>query len=86
MGCYDTLNFACPACGKNVAEQSKAGPCNLDDYTLSSAPLSIIASINRYSRQGDLWCPHCNTQLDLEVRFFVTPKVRNTNDPCWRVE
>lgn len=86
MGCFDTLNFTCPACGKTTSEQSKAGDCGLDNFTLANAPLLVIADINDDGKKGRLYCEHCNAQLELEVRFVVMPRVKDaeTTDDDWR--
>jgi transcription elongation factor Elf1 len=76
MGCYDTLNFACPACGRTVQVQSKAGPCKLADYNLKDAPLMVIADINDEGQRGKLYCQRCSAQLELEVRFAVSPRIK----------
>jgi len=86
MGCFDTLNFTCPACGKPTSEQSKAGNCSLDNFTLDNAPLTVIADINDDGKNGSLYCEHCNTQLELEVCFIAIPRIRGaeTTDDDWR--
>jgi len=42
MGMFDTLNVGC-TCGSTVRFQSKAGPCDLNDYTLDDVPDPIAA-------------------------------------------
>lgn len=80
MGIYDTLNFTCPACGKETFQQSKAGKCILADYTLNNAPLLTIADIHDDGKNGKLYCVHCSTELELEVRFMVTPRIKSSDN------
>ena len=86
MGCFDTLCFQCPSCAEIISEQSKAGECSLSSYSLENAPLNIIADINYYGKKGQLYCEHCKVQLELEVRFIATPKIKDCDeeDDDWR--
>ena len=76
MGMYDTLCFKCPACNKITTEQSKAGDCLLASYSLDNAPLEILTNINAFSKKGELYCEHCETQLELEIRFVAIPVIK----------
>lgn len=76
MGMYDELTFQCPHCNETIIEQSKMGECALSTYTLNNAPLLIIADINDEGENNRLYCEHCSTKLELEVKFIVTPKIK----------
>ena len=45
MGMFDRVMVDCPNCGDRVELQSKAGNCNLDKYTLETAPVQILVDI-----------------------------------------
>jgi hypothetical protein len=46
MGLYDTIEFTCPACGKQVEEQTKEGPCMLRRHNIDEPlPLSEIGPL-----------------------------------------
>jgi len=76
MGCFDSLYFQCPKCNGIVKEQSKAGPCNLKEYSLSNAPLSVIADIQEEGERDNLSCPHCKHSLELDVQRMVIPRLK----------
>ena len=82
MGCFDTLCFQCPSCGKETSKQSKADRCMLKNYSLSDAPLSVLADINDEGKEGRLHCEHCGIRLQLEVRFIAAPKISGEEDNC----
>ena len=71
MGCYDTIKMKCTQCGKTIEEQSKAGTCNLWDYSLQEAPLSIIAALKEYPEHYDLTCPKCGQEHEVKVQYMV---------------
>lgn len=63
MGCYDTVNFSCPGCGERIAEQTKAGPCNLIEYGAARVPLSVAGGLT-----GDhLTCPSCSKEWRVRI-------------------
>ena len=49
MGCYDTIEFKCPECGKEISGQSKSGDCVLADYDYTSVPISVAQDANRHA-------------------------------------
>lgn len=61
MGMFDTVCVDCPKCGATIEFQSKAGPCELKRYHVSSVPFVIAADIS-----GEIeFCPECNTEITL---------------------
>jgi len=77
MGVYDTLRFKCPSCGEVTSEQSKAGDCCLNYFTLKDAPLVVIADIHDDGEKDKLFCEKCNVQLRLVVRFHVEVQIKD---------
>lgn len=68
MGCFDTVRIPCPKCGSAIEEQSKAGPCNLNTYTLSDMPQRVAADLS----DSILTCK-CGATVRFHVQFLVTP-------------
>ena len=66
MGMYDKVWVACPKCGKNIEEQSKAGECLLIDYTINNAPLEILVDIDG----GELYCEPCDHYFRIRIPQF----------------
>lgn len=66
MGCFDTVIFRCPKCGRRNDFQSKADKCNFETYTFPKAPLKIIADME------DITCDHCTAKLTVNVQFIAT--------------
>jgi hypothetical protein len=57
MGMFDTVRMFCPVCNEMVEDQSKAGECHLNTYTLQEAPISILGDIEN----KDYICPNNHT-------------------------
>lgn len=72
MGCFDELALKCPKCKEITIYQSKSGECMLHTYSLSDAPLEIIADANVEGLAGRLYCEHCQAQLVVNVKFIAT--------------
>lgn len=68
MGCFDTIILRCPSCRSRMEIQSKAGPCNLDTYTLSSCPPAILGDLHDYTDQ----CVNCNRSFVIKVQCLAT--------------
>jgi len=85
MGMYDEVTFKCPVCGRFTTDQSKAGPCGLEKYSIKNAPLTILADLAEDSKEGRLYCQHCHTKLEVQILFKV--QVREYGSPVtdnWR--
>lgn len=65
MGMFDTVRITCPHCGKTHHEQTKSGPCVLDDVDLDKADPSLIPGLS--DARGLVWCEHCNQPMRIEV-------------------
>jgi predicted RNA-binding Zn-ribbon protein involved in translation (DUF1610 family) len=58
---FDRVWVTCPSCGNNIEFQSKAGACELKDYSLDTAPSEIAGSI-----LGDQYeCEHCHRDVKI---------------------
>ena len=57
---FDSVFVNCPACGKQLEFQSKAGPCELKRYHVNSVP-PIIA----YDVDGDVKSCECGQDVTL---------------------
>ena len=59
MGMYDTVNFSCPKCETDIEVQSKAGDCNLEDFSFREVPPEIAKDIDgeevRCKKCDSLW-------------------------------
>lgn len=58
MGCYDTIEFPCPACGKIIYAQTKSGVCVLASYKHTDVPIDAAQDANRhapYECCGKFW-------------------------------
>ena len=49
MGCYETIFFECPNCGRELSGQSKSGPCILDSYHYKKVPIDVALDANRHA-------------------------------------
>ena len=63
MGMFDWIRVPCPKCGDIIGFQSKAGDCNLDEYTLYNAPPEILGDI---SRDREI-CKNCGSVVKIKV-------------------
>lgn len=67
MGMFDYVRARCPKCGEMIEEQSKAGPCQLNDYTLYDAPPAVIGDL----ADEEWWCKACDSRLKLRVQMMA---------------
>ena len=66
MGMFDTVRITCPHCGKTHHEQTKSGPCVLDEVDLTDADPTMISGLA--DSRGLIWCHHCNQPMTIAVR------------------
>ena len=68
MGSFDTVTFLCPNCGSKIEEQSKAGDCELKNYSPSTAPPKVAADLIGES----VWCDSCKRSYTIAgVAFLI---------------
>lgn len=69
MGCYDSIVFKCPACGNEIAAQSKGGACSMMTYGLNDVPADVASDANRHApylcKCGASWKFYIQTILTL---------------------
>ncbi len=63
MGMFDRVYIPCPKCGCEYQFQSKAGPCQLLDYRLHNANISVIENI--LADDTTYICVRCNASFKL---------------------
>lgn len=68
MGMFDYVRMACPECHDIIEEQSKAGPCLLNDYSLQTAPEAVIRDL----AGEDIWCTSCNNSFVITYAPKIT--------------
>ena len=66
MGMYDEVSITCSKCNKSSLFQSKSGPCTLQIFSLSNAPVTILDDLREESQLGNLHCEHCNEPIELQ--------------------
>lgn len=49
MGCYDTIVFHCPDCGKCLSTQSKGGDCVLGFFKHTEVPSDVASDCHRHT-------------------------------------
>lgn len=64
MGTFNTVLVECPECGGLVEFQSKAGPREMETYTVKSAPPEILTDISGKTAR----CWTCGKSLTLRLR------------------
>ncbi len=63
MGCFDTVRLRCPVCDQSEIEiQSKAGDCELVEYTERAVPVEIAAAIQGKRAR----CSECGVSVVIE--------------------
>ena len=72
MGMFDTVVAKCPACGGEVAFQSKGGDCTLDRYDLEDAPQDVLSDTHRLGRHTE--CDDCGRGYKIEVKVTAVLK------------
>ena len=68
MSAFDSVTVPCPACGREIEYQSKAGACVMETYGLSDVPLPIAAEM---AEEG-LACDGCRVKIGFEATAVVT--------------
>ena len=68
MGMFDSVYVPCPRCGAGVEFQSKAGKCELAQYSSTNVPAIIAADID-----GDQW--RCDCGALVTARAYIPPTV-----------
>lgn len=63
MGMFDEIMINCPRCGESNLEQSKAGDCNLNVYSLNDAPIEILESLT----EEPLYCDKCGFKYEIQL-------------------
>jgi len=79
MGMYDEIEVRCPACGTIDVLQSKAGECELQRYTLKTAPPEILLSLQR---EGEQYCETCKAhyRIATEVKTVAYAYIRSPEE------
>ena len=82
MGMFDTVFLKCAGCGEELAVQSKAGPCECEEYTMATAPLSILADIydDKKYYDSELFCDKCGAQNEIQIQYIATVEKRRLID------
>ena len=70
MGMFDSVYVKCAKCGTEVEFQSKAGKCDLENYTINNAPPEILIDIDKEIGVCKE-CGHYN-QIHVQVMTFAT--------------
>ena len=66
MGMFDTVYFECPHCGKENSIQTKAGPCELNDWNIHQAPLEVLLDIQKW--YSIYKCKHCEQRIHIKIQ------------------
>lgn len=69
IGMFDRIIFTCPTCHTPIEEQSKAGKCNLLQFSETAVPLSIASDI----KGNILHCGNCKGAFI--IRLSAAPDV-----------
>lgn len=67
MSCHDTVKINCPKCHKDIIAFSKKGPCAVESFELSNAPLAILADLEHQV----FVCENCKTKCHLSIQKLV---------------
>ena len=73
MGCFDTVYIKCPECKKKTAIQTKAGECELRNYSYQQVPLAIAEELSgtkikcECGTEFEITCPIAYVRLDLTL-------------------
>lgn len=64
MGCFDTVHFRCPHCNEKIEDQTKSGPCHLNDYEAAEGvPFDVAGGVI-----GDIvYCPGCGKSWQVQI-------------------
>lgn len=72
MGMFDYYVYNCPWCGEEIEDQTKDGPCMLNNYHFGDDPIMDMAMVGTYH------CYHCNNPYEIKLVSepeFVLKKV-----------
>lgn len=69
MGMFDTVHVRCPRCGRENSQQTKSGPCLLNDYRLEDAPQEVLGGIARET----FACEDCSIAYRVRLIAVVEP-------------
>jgi hypothetical protein len=68
MGMFDIVTFECPECGEAHSLQITSGPCNMNEYCLTTVPTKAVPELlNEYH-----YCT-CGERIKLEL--YTPPKL-----------
>ena len=67
MGMFDSLYVSCPCCGNSVEFQSKAGDCNLNEYTVNNVDPRVALDLQNDEEK----CESCLNWIKLNVQSIV---------------
>ena len=76
MGMFDSVNVRCPECEAVVEFQSKAGACNLSEYSTDRVPLVIALSLHNTVEV----CGSCNSTV--QISYDIAPRMVRMNVEC----
>lgn len=74
MGMFDSVHVRCPRCQSEVEFQSKAGACDLRDFTLETAiqDLEVLADVSRKEKI----CGGCGSTVGIQVVAMAQAVIR----------
>ncbi len=67
MGCFDYINIDCPHCGETVEDQTKAGDCGMNSYSLGDDTMMDVIIADNY------WSPCFNCGGSFYVKQIQKP-------------
>lgn len=76
MGMFDTLHAPCPRCGTIVTEQTKMGPCLLNDYyhdTTSPREQALFLG-------ESFFCNDCGVKFEVKKLALHSVEIREGED------
>ena len=68
MGMFDSFFFHCQKCGAVIEEQSKAGPCGLNRYTILNMHPAVAGDL--HGRKGK--CRKCGWYYLVAVQITIS--------------
>lgn len=68
MGMFDSFFFHCQNCGAVIEEQSKAGPCRLNRYTLLAINPAVAADLHGTNGK----CCACGWRYMIATQFTIS--------------
>lgn len=71
MGLFDTVWMQCPHCHRKTSEQTKNGPCSLNNYELNENMEATLGVI------GDHYCEHCHKLFTVELETRPVAVIRD---------